>query len=388
MASAFKDCCQTLKDYGVEGESACRACEIAFWDAFGMTPDSADRYGVDPGGDISGRALGAVAELAGQVPDGQFFGPESEMVGTLESASLEAYGLEVESQEVKSLFREVRMLAPGDFIDAKGKTFKVTDADLRQYAANFDPSANPPILLDHEAKASNIQGWIRALRYVPGFDETSSELVALWEFLGEEACEKVEQGLYKRVSGLFGRLEPKKVYEGSVVVFGAYDRGRGDRAEILKKKGATMSKPTETAPASQGQAQDAPATAPVASPAPIPQTAPLQEASEVSALRGQLEAFQVKLAAMRKREDEQDFRLLMADGFATPANEQAEVAFLGLLSDEQKTAYLGLRRKQPKAWEPGRQSVPADPQKPGESPQDAVFSQLMQVAGMSAPETK
>jgi len=384
MASSFKECCQTLADYGVQGDAACRACEIAFWDAFGMTPEAADYYGVDPGGDISGRALGAVAELAGQMPDGQFLGPESEMVAKLEAASLEAYGLEIETREVKSLFREVRMLAPGDFIDAKGKSFKVTDADLRQYAANFDPSANPPILLDHEAKASNIQGWIRALRYVPGFDETSSELIALWEFLGEDACEKVEQGLYKRVSGLFGRNEPKKVYEGSVVVFGAYDRGRGDRAEILKKKGATMSKPIETAPASQGQTQDPPA----ASSAPVPQTAPLQDASEVSALRGQVEAFQVKLAAMRKREDEQDFRLLMADGFATPANEQAEVAFMGLLSDEQKTAYLGLRRRQPKAWEPGRQSVPADPQKPGESPQDAVFSQLMQAAGMSAPETK
>ena len=415
MASAYDECCQQLKEFGCDDSTACRSCQVAFWDAFGMTPAAADQWGVNPGGSIADRAWSAVAEMAAEGSEEKFVGEEFEIEISKDAAPLEAYSwtpAECDTPKVRSIFREVRMMRPGEYIDAKGRPFKVTDADLKQYEANFNPGANPPILLDHEVTARGLQGWIRALRYVPGYDENTSSLMALWEFLGDEACEKVEQGLWKRVSGLFGRTDPKKVYEGSIVVFGAYDRGRGDRAEILKKRGAPMSdtQNPQTAPAAAAPAPvQPPAPAAAAPPAAVPPPAPPAPAAapqndEVAALKAQVADFNDKFAKMRKREDEQDFSLLLAEGYAAPASKEAEIAFMGMLPEDTKVAYLKLRRTQPKAFSPERKTTPDDPIKPGTGEssggavsQDQVLGALMAASGLpipnaaaptTAPETK
>lgn len=395
MASAFDECCTRLQEGGLDQETACRACEIAFWDAFGLTKDAADNYGVDPGGDISGRAYEAVSELSAAEEE-SFVGIETEIPATLaDPVKLEAYGLPGtsagEKKEEESLFREVQLLAPGTYTDANGRKFEVTDAHLKEYAANFDPRKNPPILLDHEVKAKNQKGWIRAIRYEAGPNENTSRLMSLWEFLDEDAICKVKKGLWKRVSGSFG-VAVRRVIEGSVVVFGAYDRGPGDRAEILKKKGnALMSKPTTPAPELTPEKGAAPAVqtdaaplaaAPVATPA-----APPAASNEVAELSAELSQMRARMARMRAKEDAADFRLLMAEGFTTPANESKEVAFLGKLPEELKDDYLALRRTLPKAWQAGRDSTPTDPSPLSASSstnvsQDVLLAQLQEQSGM------
>lgn len=400
MPSAFDDCCNRLQQDGVDGETACRACEIAFWDAFGMRKDAADQFGVDPGGDISGRAWQAVSELAEGDGEGErFIGIETEIPATLSTpVKLEAYGIpggtDTKEFEEESIFREVQLLAPGSYIDANGRKFEVTDAHLREYAANFDPRKNPPIILDHEVKADNQKGWIRAIRYEEGFDENSSRLMSLWEILDDDAIRKVKKGLWKRVSGSFG-VAVRRVIEGSIVVFGAYDRGPGDRAEILKKKGqANMSKPNPPAPettpdkgaAPAAQTEVAPlAAAPLA--APAASVAPAAPSHDVAEMSAELSQMRVEMAQMRAREDASDFRLLMAEGYSTPANEVKEVAFLGKLPRALKDEYLSLRRTLPKAWQAGRESVPSEhsplaaTSSTGTS-QDALLAQLQEQSGV------
>ena len=397
MPSAFDECCNRLQGDGVDCETACRACEIAFWDAYGVSTCEADQKGFDPGGDISGRAYQAVSELAN--PEiASFVGVEFEIPATLSApVKLEAYGLpcldEESDEEEESLFREVQLLAPGSYTDANGRKFEVTDAHLKEYAANFDPRDNPPILLDHEVRADNQKGWIRAVRYEAGFDENSSRLMSLWEFLDEEAICKVKKGLWKRVSGSFG-VAVRRVIEGSIVVFGAYNRGPGDRAEILKKKGnACMSKPntpapdvtpetTGAAPAAQTQ------TAPLAAASAVAPVAPAAAPNEVAELSAELSQMRARMARMRAKEDASDFRLLMAEGFSTPANEAKEIAFLGKLPEELKDDYLALRRTLPKAWAAGRDSVPPDHSPLSASTsgagvtQDALLAQLQEQSGL------
>lgn len=394
MPSAFEECCNRLQEGGLDSETSCRACEIAFWDAFGLTTEAADNYGVDPGGDISGRAYQAVSELSAAEEE-QFVGIETEIPATLAApVKLEAYGLpggaESEKKEEESLFREVQILAPGTYIDANGRKFEVTDAHLKEYAANFDPRNNPPILLDHEVKADNQKGWIRAIRYEAGFDENSSRLMSLWEFLDEEAICKVKKGLWKRVSGSFG-VAVRRVIEGSIVVFGAYDRGPGDRAEILRKKGkANMSKPNTPAPELTPGTPAVPAAQPDAAPlaaAPVAPVVPAAASNEVAELSAELSQMRARMARMRAKEDAADFRLLMAEGFSSPANESKEVAFLGKLPEELKDDYLSLRRTLPKAWQAGRESTPSDPSplsatSSADVSQDALLAQLQEQSGM------
>lgn len=394
MPSAFDECCSRLQEGGMDEGTACRACEIAFWDAFGLTKDAADNYGVDPGGDISGRAYEAVSELAAAEEE-SFVGIESEIPATLSApVKLEAYGLpgvsEGDGKEEESLFREVQLLAPGTYTDANGRKFEVTDAHLKEYAANFDARNNPPILLDHEVKAENQKGWIRAIRYEAGFDENSSRLVSLWEFLDEDAICKVKKGLWKRVSGSFG-VAVRRVIEGSIVVFGAYDRGPEDRAEILRKKGkANMSKPNTPAPELTPGQGAAPAVQTDAAPlaaAPVAPVVPAAASNEVAELSAELSQMRARMARMRAKEDAADFRLLMAEGFSTPANESKEVAFLGKLPEELKDDYLSLRRTLPKAWQAGRESTPSDPSplsatSSADVSQDALLAQLQEQSGM------
>lgn len=73
--------------------------------------------------------------------------------------------------------------------------------------------------------------------------------------------------------------------------------------------------------------------------------------SQLAQDRKQLE---LDSAERRKREDKQDFRVLLAEGFTTPAHEEQEIKFLSTLSISQKEYYFDLVRSKAKCWNPGK----------------------------------
>jgi hypothetical protein len=390
----------------MDSDKACRACEIAFWQAHGMTVEAAERYGLDPGGSLVDAAWMSTVELSSKAlaqPD-RHVGLTWELTAQgPDKVDLSAFGFEPEPTKRRRLFREVLMLAPGRF-----NSFDFTDAHLRNCANNFSKMDNPPILIDHEVSAKNLLGWIRGLRYEPGWDEDSSRLLGLWEFLGEEACSKVEDGVYKRISGSF--LLPKepseqRVLEGSIVVRGAYDRGPFDRAQILGGE-TTMSVPKAAAaaqsvslstaapatkdgnnpnPAPEAQPEPAPA-APAASPEPAPvalsadsaqvlqllqqvvsnQQALSQEVKDLKEERSQ------RVALERKALDDQAYQDLVRLGKSAPALKDKELKILSELPPGARESYLELRRELPNVWpaQP-RQSGVVNLTAPGQEPDES-----------------
>lgn len=226
MPASFDACVIDLTASGVDQARARRACTAAFWAETGMFPEEADARGV-AGPDCRAYARAGVAELSGSGRPGRLL-----PCGKLqEVARLEAYGLPgAVTNTPDRLTREVLMLAPGTLVDATGKTFTFTADDMFTYRDNFNPQDQPNILLDHEMSAKATVGKIRALKVADG------RLVGLWEFLGAENVKPVLDGRWSRTSGRFAQSpnrSGKIIIEGSVVWSGAYDRGFGDRAQIL-----------------------------------------------------------------------------------------------------------------------------------------------------------
>ena len=227
MPAAFDACVIDLTANGVDQERARRACMAAFWAETGMLPDQADSQGV-PGGDCRAYARSCVAELAGSGRPGRML-----PCGKLQQvARLESFGIPgAVTQTPDRLTREVLMLAPGTLVDATGKEFDFTPDDILAYKDNFDPQDQPPIVLDHTLTAQATVGRIRALKVDAG------RLVGLWEFLGAENVKPVLDGRWSRTSGRFVQTpnrSGKVIIEGSIVWRGAYDRGFGDRSQVLK----------------------------------------------------------------------------------------------------------------------------------------------------------
>lgn len=407
----------------MDEDKACRACSIAFWDANGMTVDAAERYGLDPAGRLEDRAWMSSLELSDDRKSlsasphfrigGEFEIPEA---AKLEASTiqLDAYGWKPESAKPKtrSLLREVRFLRPG-----KWAGYDFTDDDLQAFAMHFDPLDNPPIILDHDtATVKGLSGYIRGLRYEPGFDETGGTLWALWEFLGDHACDQVEQGLWKRVSGGFivgPELKDKRVLEGSVVLWGAYDRGIFDRAQILRKEPVFMSlpntKPAETKPA-EGQVP--------ASTQAETDAAPAETKKELSALPGpttdrgaqpassdflaRLEAVENEnkrlVQASRLKDDENQVLEFISLGLSVPAPEvgKAELAFLQSLPEGKlRNDYVALRKRLPKCYPEGGQLSEPTVKEPGTGVKGQADSGLVtrlsgvaKTMGLIAPESK
>lgn len=403
LPASFVECCQSLEQGGMAPDRACRACTIAFWDAHGMTPEAAEKWNLDPGGSIADKAYMSSIELSGKpvnlklLPHFQV-GSEFEIpLGRLEKPEVhklfDTFEWKPQPTERRRLFREVRFLSPG-----KWNGFDFTDGHLRNFSNNYSRLANPPIILDHEWSIHNASGYIRALRYQEGFTETDSVLYALWEFLGVFACDKVEDGLWKRVSG--GFLVPKdpaqqRVYEGSVVLLGAYDNGPFDRAQILgghneMSTGNTPSTPQVTPVAVNLSTPAAPAPAPApaqggAPPEPAPPAAPAPATAPAVALAlppelssvlvnltnavTQLNANQVALATEvanlgkesaeqkqldRTRLDEAAHSELVRMGKSTPGLKEKELSILVKLSGKEREDYLEMRRELPTSTWPAR----------------------------------
>ncbi|MCW5867448.1 MAG: hypothetical protein KIS61_09315 [Candidatus Eremiobacteraeota bacterium] len=241
MPAAFDACIIDLTASGVDQERARRACTAAFWAETGMLPDQADAQGV-PGPDCRGYARACVAELAGIGRPGRML-PGGKLQDV---AKLESFGIPgAVAQTPARVTREVLMLAPGRVVDATGKEFDFTPDDILAYRDNFDPTDQPPIVLDHSLTAQATVGKIRALKVDAG------RLVGLWEFLGEENVKPVLDGRWSRTSGRFAQTPDrsgKVIIEGSIVWRGAYDRGYGDRSQVLPPAGQVASLGRAAAP--------------------------------------------------------------------------------------------------------------------------------------------
>lgn len=398
MARSFDSCVIDLTASGVDQEKARRACMAGFWAQNGMFPEAADQQGLELGGDCTDYAFFAVAEMSAEVVRHPvFFGGEVSEVK--DAAKLEAFAFDTaDKAEKDSLLVEAQMLAPGTLIDATGKEFTFTEDDMLAYRDNFNPLNQPPILLDHELSAKATIGRLRALRV----DEAAGYvLMGLWEILGAENVKPVQDKRWSRTSGRFVQAKDrsqKVVIEGSIVWSGAYDRGFGDRAQILlgRQKGIeTMSNPSKAAQ-----------TAPAQDSATVAKAADQANAPTIAELAAQVEALQAKLAERDKvaeeaaaspatlatsteeaepakavvaelsariqqleteRAEEKKVARLQADanqvfdlvkaGKSTPEMHEQELAVLNGMPEALRPKYLELRQKLPNVWPTGnRQS--------------------------------
>lgn len=349
-----------------------------------MTVEAAEKYKLDPGGRIDDRAWMASLELSEDrrsLAASPHFrvGGEFEMPAKLEdSVQLDGYAWRADDKaKTRSLLREVRFLRPG-----KWAGYDFTDDDLQAFALHFDPLDNPPIILDHDTTTvKHLSGYIRGLRYEPSFD--GGTLWALWEFLGDHACSQVEQGLWKRVSGGFivgPELKDKRVIEGSVVLWGAYDRGYFDRAQILRKDSVSMSN-TKTADTQPDEVPAKPLAEKDAAPAQekqkenlsaLPGPTAEKETGASPEFLARLEAVENQnrklVQAARLKEDENQVLEFISLGRSVPAPEvgKAELAYLQSLPEGKlRDDYIKLRKQLPKCYPEGGQISESSVKEPG-----------------------
>ena len=395
MARAFDMCMIDLTASGASQDRAKRACMAAFWHEHGMFPEEADQSGFDPGGDLSPMASMSLAELSA---------PGSDLVGVFAMGPMmpseDPTGCDCkEMPDQARLTREVQMLAPGELIDATGKVFNFTPEMLQQYADNFDPQDHPPILLDHRLAADAINGRIRSLR-VKG-SATDPVLFGLWEFLGQDAVDRVNDGRWSRTSGRFAvgdKPEDQVVLEGSIVWRGAYNRGPGDRAQILqeaKERTKNTMKVTGTADqatsepavgADQTKEQEIMATIKIGAidlePAKLSQP-DLVSQDIINKLRADVAILQAERETAIRHADLSEcasaVRDLVSCGRALPDMDTEELAILSEMPKASREKYLALRKKLPQAWPAGgRLSEAVTGSAPGQddAAQLAAFQQL------------
>lgn len=360
MPKQYDACVLCLTDAGHDQGRASRACQAAFWQEHGVTVGVALAAGFDPEGDLSDHAALVAAELAEQGDDGDSVfvlgGRLKPVAGEEEEACLSAFAVEKKTNP-QSLLTQSEVLEPGVY---NGHEF--TPDYLRAVAKNYNPSQPPPIVKDHKLDdADACYGRVRGLR----FDEDSQKLLSLSEFLGSHAIERVQDGRWDKLSGRF-LMRSQRMTELSVTLNPAYTGSK-----IKTKTEVRMSKKTQ---------EETPGTAAVAT--ETQQTPAAEVKLEKSARELELEAkladSEAKLAKAderetkreeeaqlrRKREDEKDWELLLAQGFTEPYLEEAEKGFIAKLSEATKEDYLALRRSMNKVHDFTRKSNPSVPTGP------------------------
>lgn len=405
MARSFDACVIDLTASGVDQDKARRACMAGFWAEHGMFPDSADQQGLELGGDCTGYAHFAVAEMSEKAPLGPvFFGGAVSVLEGEGTATLQAFNFDPEHKTPDSLLVEVQMLAPGTLIDATGKEFTFTPDDMFAYRDNFDPLDQPPVVLDHELSAKATVGRVRGLRV-----DDAGRLVGLWEILGAENVKPVQDKRWNRTSGRFVQAKDrsqKVVIEGSIVWSGAYDRGFGDRAQILlsRKKGKSEMNHSQAVAASQTQPApekeaDKPEMAAVLaqvlselqevkaklakheavaadSVAELVVATQAEDLTESNPVVANLQKQVAELQAARLKDQEtaalqasaNQVLSLIESGKSRPEWQAKELAVLHGMPEALRPAYLELRNNLPNAWPAGpRQSV-VTAQAPGMGP--------------------
>lgn len=397
MPKQFDACVATLTDSGHDQDRACRACQAAFWQEHGVTVGVALQAGFDPEGDLTDHASLVAAELAEQGDEGDsvfVLGGRLKPVSSEdEEACLSAYDGVAKTND-QSLLTESEVLEPGVY---NGHEF--TPVYLAAVAKNYDPSKPPPIVKDHKLDdADACYGRVRGLRY----DAENEKLLSLSEFLGSHAIERVKDGRWTQLSGRF-LMRSQRMTELSVTLNPAYTgsriKSKSEVARMSKQTQAKLSKDeTEgTAAPALDPAPQTPAAAEVTlekTPREIEVEAKLAEAEAKLAESEERETKrEAEIKLRRSREDEKDWELLLAQGYAEPRTKDKELAFMGRLEEADKEEFLSLRRDLGKIREYGRKSS-ADVQDPVAEPeaklsekQDALMGVMRAAAGIPTPST-
>lgn len=418
MARAYDQCIIDMGASGAERGRAQSACMAAFWSQYGMTPDDADQRGFDPDEDLCARAevysvclskgdesnkniyrveglriaeIGAewAPVIAGwEDPDKEDDGdPDDRDASSVaaDPASTEAPEPDAMADPVlpksPTLWREVNIIKPGTYYTSNG-IFEPTLEDCQMMVANFVPGDPVPIQVSHSMNANDTSGWVYALTM------RGEWVVGLLQFVGVDPCTKVLDGRWRKVSGGFNAAPGNhSVFEVSVTPFPACEPAAIDRREIMSKPGE---KPTVAAPAATA-AETAP-EAPVTVAASAPATTVTAEATISAAHNVEIEALNVRLAAVEAREAEGRRLLrLQADlgivkelartGKSIPALCEAdgpEMKFIAKLSEAQRDDYVALRKSLPNAWPEGpRLSAPPTAIEPGATEETEQQKRMM-----------
>lgn len=305
-----------------------------------------------------------------------------------------------------SLFKAATLIVPMylPFWD-----YEVTVEDCEAMERNFDAADPPPILLNHDWDADGIQGHIRAARW----DSLGQRFRILMEFLGADACTFVQDRRWRKISGGFRLVRDDQgapvhskfsFFEVSVTPFPMVGQAKID----MEVK--TMSNPvTPPPPKDEGKKEEQTVAAQAQTPAPATaaETVQAQSLPDISshplflAMQAQnaqaiarVEAIEAERKAekltARKKADEADLLALVCEGFSLPETElqTKEAAFMASLSDEQKPAYIALRRSLPKAWPSGGRQAEVKLQTPGQDPQTTIEAQLSAIGAQFEPQKK
>lgn len=390
MPDQFDFCCYDLTQTGASAEMAKRACSIAFWQQNGMSPAVAAGRGVNPPGSITVAAKRVYSQLS-EAGGNMLLCVSSRSLAT--TVRLDQFGYQAEDCEAPREMREAVVLYPGTF---NGVDF--TADDCKAYADNYDPANPPPVILDHDmTNADNCHGYVRGLMW----DAEAQELVALAEFLGEHAVERVRDRRWKRLSGAF--MISEDPFQRVMVELSVTLRPAVAGARVLSKSEtveATMPNPEQekeeaapaevAAPETETAPEDQPAEEPVETPAPAAPVAQMSAAEvEVIELRAQVAKLASERAELRVKEDKKDWQLLLAEGYTEPSLGPDQLAFMATLSEPQKEQFLTLCRKRGKMHQFGRKSSPEVPNEPIEDTnvqlsekQNLLMGAMRQAAGI------
>lgn len=110
--TAYVECCRELESSGVDSDTACRACEIAFWQAHGMLIETAERNGADPAGSLVDSARMSTIELSSQDYGGQDYGGKNRQIGF--TSEMPASRARIHAGLSKNLTRGASLASPPD----------------------------------------------------------------------------------------------------------------------------------------------------------------------------------------------------------------------------------------------------------------------------------
>lgn len=372
MPACFQVCYAKLAE-GMPPRKASRAAHFAFWQTHKMSPAAADSEGLACACDLMPLAGTVAQTLAALEEDRQPIELDEAQPLSDELKHFADLTIDPPGDGIPHVLREVRVITPGTY---KGHTW--TEKDLQEIEAAFDPANPPPIQMQHARSPGERYGRVRGLRM-----REDGWLWALCEFIGQRATEAVLSRLWDQTSAGLYVAPYQELFELSVVDKGAVTGSAiQNQTEVstmnlpAQPSGATQAAAAApTTPAQEAQTP-APATAngtaalaaglqqvATALGAPAPAAAPPAEAQIMSQMQADMAKLRADLDEQKRinqlAEDAKTVTELMRAGRSIPEPDvqTKELAFIGMLSADQRTAYLELRNALPPVWPTGRTAL-------------------------------
>lgn len=230
----------------------------------------------------------------------------------------------------ESVVKKARIFYAGTH---KGKTY--TEKDLEDLVKNSDPSKTIPVQLDHSSSAKDTVG--KGLK----FEKVGNEIYADLEFKGKDNVEKINSGLWEKLScGLKIDDDAMSIREISVTPFPALDDAR-----ILHNDGkeggnenVKINADAKTDPAGKTEQHNADGEK-------------IINFAEFSALKSEVVQMREEKAALEKKiqfaEDEKTIDNFVLEGRTTPAMRDKELALFNSLDEAGKQSFLDYKATQP-----------------------------------------